>query len=507
MKTERLGTANAKGRTGQDAGATARRPANWRRLLVLLLLGAALVGVAAWIRHRADSNPILRIPPVEITQLLPAVAKEIEFHQAQIVADPNNADAWGHYGLVLLAHGFRKEAGSCFVEAEALAPSDYKWSYYLGMTMGVWDAETSLHAFERAVEKAPERVSVRLRLAEWLFDLRQLAECERHVELALQKDPASVRAAVLKARLLMERGDAQASLEWATKAASSRQGNRRDVHELLARIHQRLGNTEAAAAEIEKTEQLPIGVAVWDDPEMSFGAEYLRDASMLNTLADIARASGDIPRCLTHLRRIVEAEPDNFIAREKLAATLVDVEQYDEAARFLDSSLQLKPDSPDLLFLRGRVHLARNENDTARKVFDRALKLKPDYDEAWAYLGRACLAAGDQPSAIAALQEAKRLSPTKADTYRRLAQALLATGQRSLAIDNLRQALALAPDNDALRQELIEALVADKQTAAAVAELEEAVKKAKNPRPFEELLRTLQGRTDSPTPGTTTDKG
>ena len=35
--------------------------------------------------------------------------------------------------------------------------------------------------FERAVEKAPTRLSVRLRLAEWLFDLRQLEECERHV--------------------------------------------------------------------------------------------------------------------------------------------------------------------------------------------------------------------------------------------------------------------------------------------------------------------------------------
>lgn len=510
MKRERLRPANPKGRTGKDAVATAarpHRPTNWRRLLVLTLLGAALVGIAAWIRHRADSNPLLRIPPVEITQLLPAVAKEIEIHQAEIIADPNNAEAWGHYGLVLLAHGFRKEAGICFAEAEKLAPRNYQWSYYLGMTMGVWDAETSLHAFERAVEKAPARVSVRLRLAEWLFDLRQLTECERHVELALQQDPASVRAAVLKARLLMERGDAQASLEWATKAASVRQGNRRDVHELLARIHQRLGNTEAAAAEIEKTEQLPIGVAVWDDPEMSFGAEYLRDASMLNTLADIARASGDIQKCLGHLRQIVEAEPDNFIAREKLAAVLVDAEQVDEAARFLDLSLMLKPDSPDLLFLRGRVHLARNENDTARQVFQRAVKLKPDYDEAWAFLGRACLAAGDQSSAVAALQEAKRLSPTKSDTYRLLAQALLATEQRIAAIDNLRLALKLAPDNDALRQELIETLVADKQTAAAVTELEEAVKKAKNPRPFEELLRTLQGRPDSATPGTTTDKG
>ena len=78
----------------------------------------------------------------------------------------------------------------------------------------------------------------------------------------------------------------QESLTWAQRAASSPQGNRRDVHELLARIYQRLGDPDAAAVEIEQTEMLPPGVAVWDDPEMGFGAMYLRDASMLNTLAE-----------------------------------------------------------------------------------------------------------------------------------------------------------------------------------------------------------------------------
>jgi predicted Zn-dependent protease len=312
---------------------------------------------------------------------------------------------------------------------------------------------------------------------------------------------------LLKARLLFQRGDAQASLDWAQKAAASKQGNRRDVHELLARIQKRLGNAEAAAAEIEITERFPVGVLVWDDPEMTYGATFLRDASVLNTLADIARANGEMKRCLAHLRRIVEAEPENFIAREKLAATLVDDGQFGEAEGFLDLSLKEKPDSPDLLYLRGRVHLARKEFDAARKQFERAVQLKPDYDEAWAYLGRACLGTGDHTAAVSALQEAKRLSPTEPDTYRLLAQALGATAQGTAAVDVLRQALLLTPDNDALRQELIEALLANKQRAAAVSELEEAVKKAKNPRPFTELLRTLQGPRESATPETTTDKG
>lgn len=481
--------------------ASARR---WR-LASLTLCGAILIGVATWIRLHVTSNPMLSIPPVETAGLLPAVAQEIDEKQMAIVARPNHATAWGEYGLVLLAHGFRKEAGDCFARAEALEPENYQWSYYLGMTMGVWDAEVSRSAFARAVEKAPTRLSVRLRLAEWLFDLRQLEECERHVQQALQQDPDSARAQLLQARLLFQRGAEKESLEWAQRAASSPQGNRRDVHELLARIYQRLGDADAAAVEIERTEQLPPGVPVWDDPEMGFGAAYLRDASVLHTLAELSRARGDMEGCLQRLRQIVTSEPNNVIAKEKLAATLVELQQYDEAQQFLDEALAAQPHSADLLYLRGKVHLARGEHEAACARLQRAIEVKPDYEQAYTALGYIHIARQDPTAALAALREAIRLGPHGMDAYRLLGQALTMTGQYDEAIAQLQEALQLDPTDDAVRHQLIDTLCAADRQADALLQAREAVQQAQDPRPFREMLRQFKA-TSSP-PASTIDSG
>ncbi len=482
------------------------RPQPGRRgqLLVLLLsLAVVLAAVAGWARLRVGANSPVNIPPVETAELLPAVAQEIRAKQARIVDDPTRAEAWGEYGLVLLAHGFRKEAGDCFEAAEAREPADYRWPYYLGMAMGVWDADKSRRAFQRAVEKAPTRLPLRLRLAEWLFDLRQLEECEQHLDIALEKDPGSARAQLLQARLLFQRGATEASLQWAQAAARSPQGNRRDVHELLARIYQRLGDTDAADAEIEQTELLPAGVPVWDDPEMGFGAVYLRDASMLNTLAEILRARGDMDGCLQRLRQIVESEPENFIAKEKLAATLVDVQRYDEAQNYLDETLAQHPDSPDLVYLRGRVHLAKGEKEQARQQFERTVELKPDYDEAYACLGCVCLELGEPAAAVAALREATCLSPAQVDSYRVFGRALVAIGNDDEAIEALRQARRLAPNDDDLRRQLIETLLAARRIAEAIEQLQEATQKSQDPQPFQELLNSLQVRPNEPAPAGT----
>ncbi|MHB0957395.1 MAG: tetratricopeptide repeat protein [Pirellulaceae bacterium] len=485
--------------------AAAARPGRRKLLIVLLGLALLLAVAAGWIQLRVATDSRLRIPPIDTAGLLPAVSDEIREKQARVVENPLSADAWGEYGLVLLAHGFRKEAGDCFGEAETLDPANYRWPYYLGMTMGVWDADQSRRAFERAVEKSPLRLALRLRLAEWLFDLRQLDACQRHVAIALQQDAGSVRGQLLQARLLFQRGAAEESLAWAQQAARSPQGNRRDVHELLARIYQRLGNTEAAAVAIEQSELLPSDVAMWDDPEMGFGAMYLQDASMLNTLAEISRARGDVDGCLQRLRQIVTREPDNFIGKEKLAATLVEFQRFDEAATFLETVLAQHPRTPDLLYLRGRVHIAQGEPERARERFEHAVQLKPDYDEAYAYLGRVCLDLGAQAVAVVALREAIRLSPSRVDYYRVYAQALVTGGESDAAIEALRQAVRLAPANEGLHRQLIETLLEARRTAEAIEQLKKAAQQVKDPQPFEKLLHTLQVRPDEPvkarTPG------
>ncbi|MBM4091834.1 MAG: tetratricopeptide repeat protein [Planctomycetes bacterium] len=460
--------------TPEEATSVPRRRV--ARLLAIVVLGAVLVILAAWFRNRVGSSPYLRIPPIETRDLLPAVAKEIRAMQDRIAAHPDLAAAWGEYGLVLLAHGFRKEAGDCFREAEKLDAADYRWPYYLGMTMGVWDAWEAWEAFQRAARKAPERLPVRLRLAEWSFDMRDLEQCERETDCALGQDPHNPRAQVLKARLLFHRGEVDESLQWALRAAASPRGDRRDVHELLARIYLRRGDREKAAQEVQAAQKLPGGVAVWDDPEMSNAAMYLRDASILNTRAGMAGARGDVQGHLNGLRQVVEAEPHYVLWKEHLAAALVEAKHYDEAAEFLARVLKEHPNSSFLVFQRGRVHFARNEMQEARNAFERAVAMKPDYDEALAWLGRTLLAGGDAQAAIAPLREATRLNPKCFEALDGLGRAYQTAGMAAEARSVWERAVQLAPENVDARLQLAELLLAGNRRQEALEQLRAAEK-------------------------------
>lgn len=474
------------------------------RLVLAAALAAVLVATAAWMQLQRNDHRTHAIPQVATDGLLQPVAQELDEMHAAVLDEPDSAAAWGQYGLVLLAHGFRREAGDCFAAAEELEPQNYHWPYYLGVAMDIWDAQLALEAYRRAVQNAPTRIAVRLRLAEWLFDLRQLDECQRHVQRALQQDPDSERAQLLEARLSFQRGALEESLRWARQAASSPQGNRRVVHELLARIYQRLGDTEAAAAEIERTEALPPDLAMWDDPEMGFGAQYLRDASVLNTIAELCRARGDMEGCLQRLRQIVASEPENLIAKQKLAAVLLADQRYDEAQTFLERSLAAHPDSADLQYLQGLAHLARGAYERAERCFMKAIELKPDYEKAYSSLGQAHLAAGDPAAAVAALRQAIQLSPDSVDAHRSLARALVLTQQPDEAIAILQRATTLDTADDALRRQLIDTLLDAGRRTDAIRQLHAMEQRARDPRPFRELLEELeesQPKRDSTSPG------
>jgi tetratricopeptide (TPR) repeat protein len=462
-----------------------------KRLVALLGVGVVLVGVATWIRFQTESNPLLRIPPVETRDVLPAVAKEIRLRQDEILAAPDSAEAWGMYGLVLLAHDFREQAAACFAEAERLADDDYRWPYYYGMTMGTSDVQQSLQAFRRAAEKGPGQVAVRMRLAEWLFDLRDLEASERAARAALELDPDNPRAQLLIARLHFQTGDIEDSLAWAQRAADSPKGNRRDVHELLARLHTRLGDRDAAAREVGRAEALPPGVAVWDDPEMGRGGIMMRDASILNSLAAIHKARGETEQWLKMLRQVVEKEPNNVRAKENLAQALLEAQRYQEAGTFIDVTLKEYPGFSQFECLRGQVDMVAGDVDAACRRFQRATELKPDYAEAFMWWGRSLLAQKDYPAAIAALREAIRLSPSLANAYDSLSQALLTTGQVEEAVREAKRATAVQPGNVQFRLHLAQALVAAKRVAEARPLLQNLTDDADAPKEARVLLEQI----------------
>ncbi len=163
------------------------KPRRSLRFPLILAIGLLLVAVAFAVRNWVASNPLLRIPVVENQDVHPTVAKLLNEKYTDVVKSPESAEDWGEYGIVLLAHSFREEAATSFEEAARLNPNDYRWPYYHGIATAIWDRDIALQDFEQAAKLAPRRLSVRLRLAEWYYEMQLLDKSEEQYNAALQE--------------------------------------------------------------------------------------------------------------------------------------------------------------------------------------------------------------------------------------------------------------------------------------------------------------------------------
>src|SRR5262245_6332255 len=86
-------------------------------------------------------------------------------------AAADRGNAFGELGKLFLAAEFREQAEKCFLNAEALAPSDMRWPYYLGqLYKQKGDGARSIAAFERVLKLKPDDVPTLIALGSAYVD-------------------------------------------------------------------------------------------------------------------------------------------------------------------------------------------------------------------------------------------------------------------------------------------------------------------------------------------------
>src|SRR5690242_3788683 len=100
----------------------------------------------------------------DLAKSAPAAQRQISQAYARLTQKTQNrtypndaADAYGEYGMLLMAGEYYDEAIPVLEDAERLAPADMRWPYYLGHIYRMRGAtDTSAAAFERAVKVKPD---------------------------------------------------------------------------------------------------------------------------------------------------------------------------------------------------------------------------------------------------------------------------------------------------------------------------------------------------------------
>jgi tetratricopeptide (TPR) repeat protein len=318
------------------------------------------------------------------------------------------AQAYGGMGELLMAAEYREEPEACFLNAERLAPNDFRWPYYLGQlyrTRG--DAAKSTAAFERALPLRPDDGATLVWLGNAYLDQGRTAEAQALFERAVSQQPGSIAALVGLGRAALARSDYTAAAQHLERALAL---NPREavIHYPLALAYRGLGDGERADAHMRQR-----------------GPGEVRPADPL----------------MSDLETMLESP----IAYEVRGARALDDRDWKAAARYFRKGIQLAPDEPSLHHKLGTALFMDGDARGASEQFEDALRLSPHFAKAHFSLGILMGATGRPEQAIDYLTAAVRDDPAYAEARLRLGDVLRRSGRPAQSLQHYQEAVTLDP--------------------------------------------------------------
>jgi tetratricopeptide (TPR) repeat protein len=336
------------------------------------------------------------------------------------------AAEYGEMGKLLLAAEFHDPAVAALFNAQALAPDDMRWPYYLGhlyRTKG--DIPNAMTGFERALRLAPNDVPTMIWLAEAALDRGRPDAAEPLLTKALSLQPHSVAAHYGLGRTALAEKDyvrAAQNLEQALALDSKAT----IIHYSLAMAYRGLGDHRRAESHLRQRGSLQIQ----PDPLRKALDELLDSALSYERNADIAGNRGEWASAAEYLGKAVVLAPTRASPRHKLGTAL---------------------------FYMG-------DRRGAFEQFQEALRLSPGFAAAHYAIGVIQEDAGDHQQAIRSFRSALESDPLNVDARLGLADALRRNGQPEQSLSEYEHILRIDPGVSKARVGYEAALSALKRT-------------------------------------------
>jgi tetratricopeptide (TPR) repeat protein len=390
------------------------------RCAAQILWGIAVATVAVACRNVSDERPR---PPALRSVSLPDLAGASEPVRAQLreeyqaftrhtqsaaTAPADRAAAYGRLGMLLMAAEYREEAEAALFDAQALAPDDFQWPYYLAhLHKARGETDKSVRAFEEALRRRPHDAATLVWLGRAHLDQGRPDAAAPLFARALETDPQSVAALV---------GAGQAALAQSdyTRAAQ-------DLERALA-LHPR-----------EASVHYPLAMAYRGLGDMDKADAHMR----LRTPGDV---QPDDP-----LMRDLESLLESAIAYEVRGAKALDAGDWKAAAAAFRKGIELAPAEPSLHHKLGTALYLDGDAAGAAAAFDRALRLSPHFAKAHYSLGIMRAAAGQAAPAVEHLSAALRDDPAYVEARLRLADVLRHSGHAAESLTHYARAATLDP--------------------------------------------------------------
>ncbi|MCB1994394.1 MAG: PEP-CTERM system TPR-repeat protein PrsT [Burkholderiaceae bacterium] len=362
-----------------------------------------------------------------------------------LVAHPDAVDAWELKGDILLL--LRNDAGAAkaaYERALDVAPGRLTVrSKLISMALGQGQLQLAEQRYEAmaglALGSLPQRY-FKARLSAAKGDLKA---AQADLKVALAEYPKDVRSLLLSAEVDLRLGSLRTATDFLTEANSVAPNVARTRH-LLAQVYLRSGTPNKAQAVLEPL----VRMGSRDATAMALAAEAALQSGMgfvaarlyeraaaeepnnpryRAALAMVRIGKGEVEEGLSDLESAAAADPSTYSDMALLTANL-QAGQLAKATVVAERVAAKQPMRPASHWVLGYLNLLSKRPADARRLFERALELDPLFVPAALALANLDLDAGDADRARSRFQSVMALSPNNLDAMLALAEIQFLTG-------------------------------------------------------------------------------
>ena len=350
------------------------------RLLSITVASAILyLGVCAT-SLRAQSQT--ELPILDLNHFAPSVREQLRKAYDEARARSQDSEAIGRLGMILQSYEQYEFAAICYERARALAPTDFRWGYYLGIVLVALGKNADARAqLQDAARQRPDYLPAQIRLADLLLLTGDRRESQRIYELVLKKSPGVVFAFYGLGRIKADINELSAAVEYLSRACelSPHFGA---AHYALAMAHRNLGQTASANEHISLYQKDRFTRPALNDPlldavsDLNSGAfERLKKASNFEAEGDLEHAAAEYERALEINPRLVQAQANLISVYGRLGQTRKAEKRYQLA-------VENDPNLEEAHYNYGVMLSGLARYDEAAAAFRRSLEINPYHAEA-----------------------------------------------------------------------------------------------------------------------------
>ena len=343
----------------------------------------------------------------DLSNLEQSVREQITTAQAALAAAAKSPPAvlseeYGKLGELYHAYSLIPAARDCYLNANRLAPKDFRWIYLLAkLDQQEGHFDDAVRRYQAARALRPDYIAVLVNLGNIFLELNRLEDARASFSAALEIDKNNPAAHYgLGQVAISKRSYAEAVDHFEKTLAQVPDANR--VHYVLAMAYRGLGDAEKAKAHLAQQGSVGVRVA---DPLVDGLRDLITGERVYLARGKVAFEAQRYADAITEFRKAVAAKPDSLTARINLGAALAQVGDVNGAVEQFEDALRLEPGSVNahynlaVLFARQNKHeqsithlrsaLRVDENDlNARLLLAQELKNSEHSDEALAEYSR-----------------------------------------------------------------------------------------------------------------------